>query len=65
MLAVTDPDVSAAIQWLAESHGLIVEGAGAVSTAAQLSGVIPEQSDLPTVFVLTGRNGVLPSARAA
>lgn len=65
VLAVTDPDVSAAIQWLAESHGLIVEGAGAVSTAAQLSGVIPEQSDLPTVFVLTGRNGVLPSARAA
>ena len=39
---------------LALSHGIVAEGSAAVGIAAAAAGNIP--ADLPTVFVITGRN---------
>ena len=39
---------------LALRHGIVAEGSAAVGIAAAAAGKIP--ADLPTVFVITGRN---------
>jgi threonine dehydratase len=41
---------------LYESHGLIVEGAGAVAVAALLVGLVPRRADAPVVAIVSGRN---------
>ncbi len=54
LLSVTEDQIAQAIGYLAGEHGMIVEGAGAVSVAAILAGLIPVTG--PTVAIITGRN---------
>lgn len=52
---VTEPELHAAIRWLAKNAGLVVEGAGAAPVAAWLAGrIIPGTGS--TVLILSGRN---------
>ena len=54
LVAVSEPEIEAAIRFLAECCGLVVEGAGAVGVAALLAGKVPASGR--AVAVLTGRN---------
>jgi threonine dehydratase len=54
LVAVTEPEIEAAIRFLAEGCGLVVEGAGAVGVAALLAGKVPPEGRV--VLPLTGRN---------
>ena len=54
IVSVDEDAVRAAVRYLATEHGLVVEGSGAVGISAAQRGLV--SSDLPTVFVLTGRN---------
>lgn len=54
VVVVEEDEIAGAIRLLAGRHGLVVEGAGAVATAAVLSGRIPRQGTL--VALVTGRN---------
>ena len=54
IVSVDEDAVRAAVRYLATEHGLVVEGSGAVGIAAARRGLV--NPDLPTVFVLTGRN---------
>jgi threonine dehydratase len=57
IVPVTEDDIAAAIRWLVTHHGVVTEGAGAVSVAALLAGVIDETYlDGEVVAVITGRN---------
>jgi threonine dehydratase len=53
VLAVTDPEIQAAMRWLA-SHGIKVEPSGAVTTAAWLAGRVAGVD--PVALVATGGN---------
>jgi threonine dehydratase len=55
MLIVTEEEIAAAIRYLAFEHGIVAEGAGAVSVAAILSGR-HTPGDEPTAVVVSGRN---------
>jgi threonine dehydratase len=53
-LAVSEAEMAAAVRWAWDTHGLVVEPGGAVSTAALLAGkaeIVPE-----TVVLLSGGN---------
>ena len=52
--AVEEEAIRAAVRYLATKQGLVVEGSGAVGIAAAHGGLV--RADLPTVFVITGRN---------
>ncbi|WP_260575682.1 threonine ammonia-lyase [Mycolicibacterium brumae] len=54
VLAAAEDDIRAAVCELALRHGVVAEGSGAAGVAAARAGDIP--ADLPTVFVVTGRN---------
>lgn len=54
MVTVSEEEIAAAIRHLAARHGLVVEGAGAVATAAILCGRVPLGGT--TVALVTGRN---------
>ncbi|MGW2092308.1 threonine ammonia-lyase [Promicromonospora sukumoe] len=54
VLAADEPMIRRAVRTLALEHGTVTEGSGAVGVAAALNGDVP--ADLPTVFVITGRN---------
>jgi len=51
---VTEPEIEQAMRFLAAEHGLLVEGAGAVSVAALLAGKVEPAGR--TVVLITGRN---------
>jgi threonine dehydratase len=54
VVAVDEVAIRAAVRELALRHGVVAEGSAAVGIAAAAAGgILP---DLPTVFVLTGRN---------
>jgi threonine dehydratase len=59
LAAVTEPEIEAAIRYLAHECGLVVEGSGAVGVAALLAGTVPEPAG-PVVVLLTGRNIAAP-----
>jgi threonine dehydratase len=52
--AADEAAIRAAVRELALRHGIVAEGSAAVGIAAATAGNIP--ADLPTVFVITGRN---------
>jgi threonine dehydratase len=54
LVAVTEPQLRAAIRYLALHRGVVAEGAGAVATAAVLAGLVPAED--PVVAVVSGRN---------
>lgn len=58
LVTVTEPEIVAAIRYLVSRHGLVAEGAGAVSVAAVLAGKV--DADGPLVAVVSGRNIALP-----
>ena len=49
-----DSAIREAIAALALGHGIVAEGSAAVGVAAAFRGKVP--TDLPAVFVVTGRN---------
>ena len=52
--AADEAAIRVAVRELALRHGIVAEGSAAVGIAAAAAGNIP--ADLPTVFVITGRN---------
>ena len=52
--AADEAAIRVAVRELAFRHGIVAEGSAAVGIAAAAAGNIP--ADLPTVFVITGRN---------
>jgi threonine dehydratase len=55
VVVVREEEIEAAIRHLAERHGLVVEGAGAVAVAALLAGKVDARGGRPVALV-TGRN---------
>lgn len=55
VVVVREEEIEAAIRHLAECHGLVVEGAGAVAVAALLAGKVDARGGRPVALV-TGRN---------
>jgi threonine dehydratase len=53
-VAVTDDEIAAAVRYLFERQGLMVEPSGAVTVAALLAGKVRVEG--PTVAVLSGGN---------
>jgi threonine dehydratase len=58
LVTVTEPELRAAIRYLAQRRGYVAEGAGAAAVAAVLAGKVPEHGR--TVAVVSGRNIALP-----
>jgi threonine dehydratase len=56
LAAVSEDELRAAMRWLFQEHGLVVEGAGAVGVAAVLAGKLDIPRDRQVAVVLTGRN---------
>jgi threonine dehydratase len=54
VIAVAEPSIATAVRTLALEHGVVAEGSAVVGIAAAQAGFI--SPDLPTVFVITGRN---------
>ena len=54
VVSVAEDALRRAVRFLATGHGLVVEGSGAVGIAAAQGGLVG--SDVPAVFVITGRN---------
>ena len=54
MAAVMEEAIYAAVRELALQYGIVAEGSAGVGIAAARTGQVP--ADLPTVFVITGRN---------
>jgi threonine dehydratase len=59
LTTVDEAEIRTAIRYLAEEHGLVVEGSGAAGLAAVQAGKVP--SDVPTVVIITGRNIATPT----
>lgn len=55
MTLVSEAQIAAALRWLVDVQGWLVEGGGAVGVAALLAGVIPA-ADGPTAVVVSGGN---------
>lgn len=60
VVAVTEAEIHAALRFLATGHGLVAEGAGAVTVAALLAGKIAAP-DGDVVAIVSGRNIALPA----
>ncbi|MEX2355688.1 MAG: pyridoxal-phosphate dependent enzyme, partial [Thermaerobacterales bacterium] len=56
MVIVSESEIGAAIRFLLLKEHLVVEGAGALPTAAVLAGKLPYDRHGATVLVLSGRN---------
>ena len=54
VVCVEEEAIRRAVRYLATKQGLVVEGSGAVGIAAAQGGLV--SSDIPAVFVITGRN---------
>jgi threonine dehydratase len=59
LTSVDEAEIRTAIRYLAEEHGLVVEGSGAVGLAAVLAGKVTVTG--PAVVVITGRNIAMPT----
>jgi threonine dehydratase len=59
MVTVTEPEIHAAIRYLARQRGIVAEGAGAAPVAALLAGKIDVHGH--PVAVVSGRNITLPT----
>jgi threonine dehydratase len=55
MVLVNEDQISAAMRWMLDTQGWLVEGGGAVGIAAVLHGIIA-QDERPTVVVISGSN---------
>ncbi len=55
IVLVSEAHIAAAMRWMLETQGWLVEGGGAVGVAAVLHGIIPVD-DRPTVIVVSGSN---------
>jgi threonine dehydratase len=64
LVTVSEDEIHAGIRFLAASHGLVAEGAGAAATAAILAGKVPEHDGSTLVALVTGRNIALPRLAA-
>ena len=58
LLSVDEDEIRSAVAWLADEHGLVAEGAGAVAVAAVRAGRLA--ADGPTAVVVSGRNIARP-----
>ncbi|MBK1789123.1 threonine ammonia-lyase [Prauserella cavernicola] len=58
LLTVTESELHTALRYLAGTHGLVSEGAGAVALAAVLAGKVESREQV--VAVVSGRNVALP-----
>lgn len=56
IIAVSEPQIAAAMRWLLNEHHLVVEGSAAVVVAAMLNGLIAGLSGRKVVALLCGRN---------
>lgn len=56
MIAVSEPQIVAAMRWLLNEHHLVVEGSAAVVVAAMLNGLIAGLAGRRVVALLCGRN---------
>lgn len=56
MIAVTEDEIAGAMRQLILQERIVVEGAGALSTAAVLETKIPAELPRPLVLILSGRN---------
>jgi threonine dehydratase len=59
LTSVSEPEIRAAMRFLAAEHGLVVEGSGAVAVAAVRAGKVDASG--PLVAAVTGRNIALPT----
>lgn len=59
LVRVTEAELWHAIRYLAENHGVVAEGAGAVAVAALLAGKVDVQGQ--PIAVVSGRNIALPT----
>lgn len=59
LTAVSEPELTTAIRYLAAEHGLVVEGSGAAGVAALMAGRVRPSGQ--TVVIVTGRNIALPA----
>jgi threonine dehydratase len=55
IVLVNEAQIAAAVRWMIEGQGWLVEGGGAVGIAAWMSGVIA-RDDRPTALVVSGGN---------
>ncbi|NTU79644.1 MAG: threonine/serine dehydratase [Chloroflexales bacterium] len=56
LIAVSEPQIAAAMRWLLNEHHLVVEGASAVVVAALLNGLVAGLTGRKVVALLCGRN---------
>lgn len=56
MVTVTEEEIARAIRYLLLNEHLVAEGAGALATAAVLSGRLPPDTPTPIILVLSGHN---------
>jgi threonine dehydratase len=56
MIAVSEPQILAAMRWLLNEHHLVVEGSAAVVVAAMLNGLIAGLAGRRVVALICGRN---------
>jgi threonine dehydratase len=59
LVTVTEPEIRSAIRYLATTHGLIAEGAGATPVAALLANKVKVQGH--PIAIISGRNIALPT----
>lgn len=55
ILLVSEAQIAAAMRWLIQTQGWLVEGGGAVCVAALLAGIVP-LDERPTVAIVSGGN---------
>lgn len=55
VVTVSEPEIEAAIRFLARAHGVVAEGAGAVAAAGVMAGRVP-RGEGTLVVVVSGRN---------
>ena len=63
VVSVSEAEIEDAIRFLARTHGLVAEGAGAAAVAAAISGRL-ERVEGALVLLVTGRNIALPRLAA-
>jgi threonine dehydratase len=63
VVQASEPELEAAIRFLARAHGIVAEGAGAAAVAGIMTGRV-ERGPGPLVAIVTGRNIALPRLAA-
>jgi threonine dehydratase len=65
LIAVSEPQIAAAMRWLFHEHHLVVEGSAAVVVAAMLNGLIAGIAGRKVVALICGRNVATETLLAA